>query len=162
MYLIFGYVAGEETFHRNVKELNPAHYLTLPQNRPKTKRYWYHYSDDEILFQREDEMLDEVGKRIKEAIMLWTTADVEVASFLSGGVDSSTVSSIAAEIIPQLRTVTATFPHDTDVDERELAELVINQIPGRSHLISFTDSYMADHLEQLAKHVDDPIMTPSD
>jgi len=161
-YLIFGYIAGGETFHRHVKELNPAHYLTVNQDQPKTQRYWYHFSDDEILFQREEEMLDEVEKRIKESISLWTTADVEVASFLSGGVDSSTVSCIANETIPQLRTVTATFPHDPAADETELAEHVIRKIKGQSHLIPFKDAYMADHLEKLAKHVDDPVMTPSD
>ena len=116
-YLIFGYIAGEETFHRSVKELNPAHYLTISENEPKIQRYWYHSSDDEILFQSEEELFLDLENRIKESISLWTTADVEVGSFLSGGIDSSTVSCIANETIPQLRTVTATFPHDIAVDE---------------------------------------------
>lgn len=79
---------------RGVKELRPAHTLTFDRNGLKLRRYW------NVESRNHEHTLDETVERIsflvKDAVERQLVADVPVCTFLSGGVDSSAISAIAA------------------------------------------------------------------
>ncbi len=159
-YLIFGYIAGEETLHRHINELKPAHYICSKKQPFVQKKYWQPF-DDTIINDSEDDIIDQLDVLTKDAVSLWTTADVEVASLLSGGVDSSLLTSLASKPIPHLRTITAYMRNEPSFDEREYAKLVSSRIAGESLEIPITEIYILENLERLAKHFDDPIHDPN-
>lgn len=85
---------GHAIFH-GVQELKPGFSLTCRRQGVKTNRYWSLASrphQDDI-----DETAEKVRFLLKEAVERQLVADVPLAAFLSGGLDSSAISSLAAE-----------------------------------------------------------------
>jgi asparagine synthase (glutamine-hydrolysing) len=80
---------------RGIHELRPAHALIFNRNGFKQWRYWnvnsqkHHHSLDETV--------EQVSFLVKDAVQRQLVADVPVCTFLSGGVDSSAISAIAAD-----------------------------------------------------------------
>lgn len=94
MFLLFQYSVFDETFFKNVYKLRPGHYFKYDGNTLETKPYF------EVSYQKTDLGYEAHKKEITEALensvhYHQITADVEVGSYLSGGVDSSYVVSVA-------------------------------------------------------------------
>lgn len=79
---------------KGMKELRPAHALTFSRNGLKTWRYWNVESKNHE--HTLDETVERVSFLVKDAVERQLVADVPVCTFLSGGVDSSAISAIAA------------------------------------------------------------------
>ena len=94
MYLIFQYSVFEETFFKNVYKLKPGHYFKYKDNHLEIKQYF------DIIYEKENKPYQDYKKEIKAVLAdsikyHQITSDVEVGSYLSGGVDSSYVVSVA-------------------------------------------------------------------
>ena len=94
MYLIFQYSVHEETFFKNVFKLKPGHYFIWRDNELEIKQYF------EVKYHKKDNSKEQITKELSEILEQsvkyhQTTSDVEVGSYLSGGVDSSYVVSVA-------------------------------------------------------------------
>ena len=88
-YLSLQYSGTNETFFEGVYKLEPAHYFTydIATGSMDIKRYWEcDFTEGNATF---DEYVDEVNDVMHESVDAHRIADVEVGSFLSGGVDSS-------------------------------------------------------------------------
>lgn len=94
MYLIFQYSVFEETFFKNVYKLKPGHYFKYQNGVLTIEKYF------DILYEKENKSYETYKKEIKDVLASsikyhQITSDVEVGSYLSGGVDSSYVVSVA-------------------------------------------------------------------
>lgn len=94
MYLIFQYSVFEETFFKNVFKLNPGSYFIFKDGKMKIDKYF------DIDFSKENKPFEALKKELNEVLeesikYHQITSDVEVGSYLSGGVDSSYVVSVA-------------------------------------------------------------------
>lgn len=90
LYLSLTYVAGENTFFRELKKLLPGRYLIWQDGKLEIHRYWkpeFHPDESKTL----EDWADEIHNTLKEIMPEVKTADEKVESFLSGGVDSSYV-----------------------------------------------------------------------
>ncbi|MBF0779309.1 asparagine synthase (glutamine-hydrolyzing) [Streptococcus cuniculi] len=88
-YLVFQYNPLEETFFKGVKKLRPGHYYTYQNGKLDIKRYYTIRLDyEDITF---DEAVSKIEKEVEQSVEYHKISDVEVGSFLSGGVDSSYV-----------------------------------------------------------------------
>ena len=95
MYLVFQYSVLEETFFRNVFRLHQGCYFTYnhKENELKSTRYFdINYNTEEKSF---DEYVDIIDKTLKSSVETHQMGDVEIGSFLSGGVDSSFIASVS-------------------------------------------------------------------
>jgi len=94
MYLVFQYSIYEETFFKNVYKLKPGHYFVIKDNKMKITKYF------EVSFDKGNNTYNEYRKELKKALeesihAYQISSDVEVGSYLSGGVDSSYVAAVA-------------------------------------------------------------------
>lgn len=92
-YLVFQYNPLEETFFKGVKKLRPGHFYIYENNNLTIKRYFkleFDYKDEGF-----ENTVNNIEREVEESIKYHKISDVEVGSFLSGGVDSSYVVSKA-------------------------------------------------------------------
>lgn len=88
-YLVFQYNPLEETFFKGVKKLRPGHYYIYENGKMEIKTYYNLTLDyKDMTF---DEAVGKIEKDVEESVKYHKISDVEVGSFLSGGVDSSYV-----------------------------------------------------------------------
>lgn len=150
MYLIFQYSVFEETFFKNVYKLKPGHYFIYKNNNLEVKEYF------DIIYQKEDKPYEEyqreITKVLEDSIKYHkVTSDVEVCSYLSGGVDSSYV---VAKAKPD-KTFSVGF-EENGFDETKLAHDFsdIMHVKNSSRYISKEDFFSS--LPKVQYYTDEP------
>ncbi|NUS69362.1 MAG: asparagine synthase (glutamine-hydrolyzing) [Ensifer adhaerens] len=117
------------TGFRGIHELEPAHLMIVENGKTSIRPYWqldYPDHDAPPLFADERSAAEELRALLTDATRIRMRADVTVGSYLSGGLDSSIVSALAAGMAPQgLRTFSVTFDsveHDESAFQMEMAK----------------------------------------
>ncbi|MBV7257103.1 amidotransferase 1, exosortase A system-associated [Pacificimonas sp. WHA3] len=161
-YFAYGYVPEDKSFLRAVSKLPPAHHLTLRQDggaAPTPVRYW------DIEFRAKhrgpvEKLEAELIERLEAAVGSRMVADVEVAAFLSGGVDSSAVVALMAGISErQVKSLSIGFD-EGGFDETPHAEEVARRYATEHHSRTVTaDDYGL--IETLATAFDEPFADAS-
>ncbi len=92
-YLAFSFTPTNETFFKNVYRLDAGCTLTYQDNEIEIKRYFK--KEFKIKDQEFKEAVDDIAKVMQESVDHHLISDVEVGSFLSSGIDSSYLVSLA-------------------------------------------------------------------
>ncbi|MES2985569.1 MAG: asparagine synthase (glutamine-hydrolyzing) [Patescibacteria group bacterium] len=164
-YATFQYNPFPETFFKDISKLSPGHSLTinLTDGIFKIEKYWqFSLAPKEGDFEQKKK---DIEKTIIDSVNHHMIADVPVASFLSSGVDSSIIASLAHKHIqsknPDQKLTTYTIGFGTDRSEiddaREFAKYL-----GTDHKeiqVSFDDYFSV--LKKCAWHFDEPVADPS-
>lgn len=95
-YLTFQLCLAGKTLFKGISELLPAHRLEVRQGRMHVERYWeVHFEPD---FHHTEKYFEEsLRNLLQESVALHLRSDVPVGAYVSGGLDSSTVASLAVE-----------------------------------------------------------------
>ncbi len=157
-YLGFQYNPLEETFFKDIYKLMPGHMLEydlIEKKLIEVKRYFNPlFTESEAT---EQKCVDDLEKVLLESINLHSTsADVEVGSFLSSGVDSSFVSSQFCGT----KTFTVGFDNEkySEVDFAAKTSEIIEK-EHFSHIISKEEYFEA--VPKVQYHMDEPLADPS-
>jgi asparagine synthase (glutamine-hydrolysing) len=145
-YFTFQNFFGSQTLFKNVSLLPPATILTISPTdlKPNIERYWDYAFQGEDSGRSEASYLEEFDFLFKRAIGRQLAADVPVASYLSGGVDSGSIAAIASQSIKNMRTFTVGF----DLSSASGIELAFDERAQAEHL-----SYLfkTEHYETVLK-----------
>jgi len=95
-YLSYLCVPAPMTAYRQIRKLEPGHWLSWKDGQVKTGRYWLPDFSKKIRIS-EEEAIDETIRLIRESTRLRMISEVPLGAFLSGGVDSSTVVALMAQ-----------------------------------------------------------------
>jgi asparagine synthase (glutamine-hydrolysing) len=95
-YLSYLCVPAPLTAFKEIRKLEPGHWLRWKDGRIETKRYWKPDFSKKIKIS-EEEAIEETTRILREATKLRLISEVPLGAFLSGGVDSSTVVALMAE-----------------------------------------------------------------
>ncbi len=106
-YLKRLYVQPSETIYSNIHVLPPAHYLTYTNNSIVVKRYWELPKINSNI--KWSDALIEMKHLFEQSVERQLVADVPVAAFLSGGIDSTAVVHYAKKLNPDLQTFSFGF-----------------------------------------------------
>lgn len=130
-FLACRYVPGELSIYAGIEKLPAAHILTWESGSCHTRRYWK--LDYRPVITDHDEAVQLIRNGIIDAVRTELVSDVDVGVFLSGGIDSSTLCSIAAaELGTPPTTVTMGFDV-ADSDERPFARLAAAAVGAVNH-----------------------------
>lgn len=135
-----------ETLYDNVHQVPPGHYLKVNKNELEIISYWDtdYPKKKELSKASESEIIHQVKAKLEEAIHLRTRSDVPIASYLSGGVDSSAVLGIASRLSgKKIPAFTIAFDH-ADYDESQLAAKMSAFSNSPFHPIRVTNQDFAD------------------
>ncbi|HMJ01899.1 MAG TPA: asparagine synthase (glutamine-hydrolyzing), partial [Conexibacter sp.] len=151
----------DESFFAGVRRLPGAHLLRWRDGRVKTARWWQPRPVE--VPARYEEAVDEVRRLLSDAIRLRLRSDVAVGSSLSGGVDSSAIVGLAAELAGDHRrhAFTARFP-GFERDEWAHASAVAHSAGVvEHHEVVPTADELLDDLEQLVLDQEEPFGSTS-
>lgn len=102
-FLQYGYVNAQQSIYSNIFTLPPAHQLNYSNGKISVKRYYSIPKND--LKISLSEAKEEFSYLLKSAVQKQLIADVEVGSFLSGGLDSSTIVGVVNDFLPKQTTI---------------------------------------------------------
>jgi asparagine synthase (glutamine-hydrolysing) len=152
-YLAAHYVAGPRTFYRGVRRLLPGHRLQLKVADPIPRIERYYQPQLDTATPASDE---ELTAALEAAVRSRLVADVPVGIFLSGGLDSSVVTAIAARAQPGIMTFSMGFDSAAH-DEAEHAQRVAEHCGTRHHRFRFDADSFVSLLPQVAAVLDEPL-----
>ena len=161
-YLHLGYVPREWSPYRDAHKLLPGWRLVYERGRkPELAPFWK-LSD---AFARrtlitEAEAVEQAEYLLRDAVRLQLRSDVPVGTFLSGGIDSSGITAVAARLSPSLSTFGMAF-RDHYFDESEYARMVAQHCQTRHHEQSVDPGDVAFNLEVMAACMDEPNSDPA-
>lgn len=160
-YLSFQYNPLVETFFKNVYKLPPAHYLTIDpvENKIEIKKYWSMvFEPNETL--EEFTTANRIHETIKDSVKHHMIADVPVGAFLSGGIDSSIITTLMQEIRGDNKIKTFTVGFNTLTEGLEAKETASFLGTDHTELNIGPDEYFSV-LPKVVYHFDEPIADPS-
>ena len=157
--LAFGYPPTGQTCYRGIRQVPPGSLMQFSADtpRPFPQRYW---EPSFAMAERPDSTGQaslKIRQLLTEAIRRRLAADVPLGAFLSGGVDSTVVVGLMAELMPQrpIQTFSIGFEGDARFDETRYAKLVAERF--RTEHTAFTVGPQSfDLLERLVWHHDQP------
>ena len=156
-YVRFGAVPEPYTLLKGVQSLPAGHWMVIRAGRiEKSEPYW-HPEPQHANVER-GSIVSEIRTQLERAVHEHLLSDVPVACFLSGGIDSSIVTAIAAkELGKRLQTFTLGF-HETGADESAYAEAVARKCGTTHHLVRLSHNEVAAQIPVAVGAMDLPTM----
>jgi asparagine synthase (glutamine-hydrolysing) len=167
-YLAYGYTPPERSMLQGVRKLPPAHALEYDL-RTSRLRQWQYWSLPEPEGDAarvtpagvcDEALLEELERLLLDSVRLRLVADVPVGILLSGGLDSSLVTAMAARLRPRIRTFTIAFSGHAGYDESPHARAVADHF-GTDHVVLEAEPASIDLLPRLARQFDEPLADSS-
>ncbi len=154
MYLEFQYSPTKECMFKNVYKLTPGHYFTYSNGEFVEHKYFEPvFSPEKKSFENVVDIIDET---ILSSVEYHQIADVEVGSFLSGGVDSSYVASTVRKgRIKPMKTYSVGFNID-GFDETGLAKNLCDILKIPNKMKEITPDEFFEALPSVQYHSDEP------
>ena len=163
-YFTFQNVFTDGTLFRDVALLPPGQTLTihLGNGEPVRRTYWdfeFAEVDDGA---SDDEYAEELDRLFRQAVERQLVSDVPVGAFLSGGMDSGSITSVAARVLPHLSTFTGGFDltsasgMELGWDERDKAEAMSYAFGTEQYETVLKAGDMERCLPALTWHLEDP------
>lgn len=165
-FATFLWVPQPETVYQKIKSLPPAHFLSLDQNGIQIHSYLNKFGSELRKNLNEEELVEETRRVVTDAITSRLLSDVPVGCFLSGGLDSSIVTSVAAKNLPSLTTFTIAFedvsdPYHGMANESLQAEWYAKMLGTKHVTVQATAKSFRDSLETFCYYGDQPFAVSS-
>jgi asparagine synthase (glutamine-hydrolysing) len=164
MYLQLNYIPGPSSIFKDVFKLLPGHYLKL-NIQSSEYRIEKFYEVPEPGHENLSLSYDKAQKKLYDlmdgAVARRLVSDVPLGAFLSGGIDSSVVSALAAHHTKQLKTFSIGFRDEPLFDETRYANLVAKKIGSDHTVFSLTNDDLYNHLFNVLDYIDEPFADSS-
>lgn len=157
-YFTFGYIPGDMTIRENCAKLLPGHFSTfnIDTGSLELKSYW----KPRIPRERVERSVDDVEALIRDSIRKRLVSDRPIGTFLSGGIDSSLVTALAAEESANIATFSIGFEF-AEFDESEHAARIAKHL-GTNHTRLFcTEKDAIEIIPKLSSTFGEPFADPS-
>lgn len=164
-YLSATVTDAEATFYRDVRRLPPGHALEVTPDGLRTWAYWELEPEREISLPSDEAYVEAFLERFDEAVRCRLRSSAPVGTYLSGGLDSSSIAVTARDLrseekgpLPTFSTVYDRFP---SCDERTYMNAVLAEGGFDPHFFSGDDVNALHHLEALLTVHDEPFFAPN-
>ncbi len=153
-YMSFLCVPAPQTAFKQIRKLEPGHWMLWKGGSIKTKRYWQPDFSKKIKI-TEDEAIEETTRILRESTRMRLISEVPLGAFLSGGVDSSTVVALMAQESAQpVKTFSIGFDEE-DYSELKYAKRVAEHV-GAEYNEFIVRPNALDVIPTLVEHYGEP------
>jgi asparagine synthase (glutamine-hydrolysing) len=163
-YFAYGYIPAPRTPYQHIFKLPAGHNLiySLSEQRLEISSYWRFAIKPSVIEQDEDALTERLIGLLDKAVQRRLVADVPVGTFLSGGLDSSAVSALAAKHLGPGRLKTFSIGFDeASFDESAHARAIAKLIGSEHHEHQFKMDDAASLAQKIALHIKDPFADAS-
>ncbi len=160
LYLSLQYIPDPLTAYQGIYKLPPAHFLIWENGQLRIERYW------DLAYQpkwqaSEAELAEELRLRLKEAVRLRLISEVPLGAHLSGGIDSSIIVALMAELNSEpVKTFSVGFEEES-FSELAYARAVAERYATDHHEFILRYGDLPATLETLLAHFGEPFADPS-
>lgn len=158
-YLSFQYVPDPFTLSKNINIVSSGNVVTIDSENQLTHKNYYERSFHPVITERHF-WIKRIREALYESVATVMDGNDSIGSFLSGGIDSTLIASIAKEIKPDLKTFSVGFERDgfseIDVAKESASKL---ELENFSKVIT-PEEYM-NQLPEIVWHLDDPLADPA-
>jgi asparagine synthase (glutamine-hydrolysing) len=163
-YFTFQNIFTDNTLAQGVKLLPAGTYGVFQDNLNSLKinKYWdFHFQEPKHPLDERD-YLGELQRLLEQAVQRQLVCDVEIGSYLSGGIDSGTIASIASRSIPRLKTFTIGFDLNSAsglelaFDEREKSEALSGLFKTEHYERVLGAGDLASSISSLVYYLEEP------
>ena len=164
-YFTFQNIFTDQTLLKGIYILPAGHFLTLKTKEerfPTLHRYWDYCFNECTNHVPQEEYIEELDRLFTQAVNRQLVGDVELGAYLSGGIDSGSITAIAAQSIQNLKTFTCGFDLSSAsgielaFDEREKAEAMSALFKTEHYQVVLKAGDMERSLPAVAKHIEEP------
>ncbi len=161
-YFTYRYLPGTETMFCGIRRLPPGSYLEydLNENRYSIKRYWEYKLDRIIPDMDFDDASEQFISLFRDAVKIRMRSDVEVGTLLSGGIDSSAVSSQSTVTKPDIRLFSISFDEDKYNELPVIKDFIRDnneRFKDTRHYTGLCGSGALESLPEIVKSIEEPI-----
>ncbi|WP_419494592.1 asparagine synthase (glutamine-hydrolyzing) [Chryseobacterium bernardetii] len=156
-YLQYGYVSSHQSIYSNIHTLPPAHQLIWKDGKFTVSHYYSLPAKDRVI--SISDAREEFLYLLKNAIKKQLIADVEVGSFLSGGLDSSSVVALVDEFLPHQTTIS--FGYDHKDNELKYAKEIADKYKTNHIEVHEKKSDLVSSLLKISPFFDEPFADAS-
>ncbi|RXK03740.1 asparagine synthase (glutamine-hydrolyzing) [Arcobacter sp. CECT 8989] len=152
-YFTFQNIFTNKTLHKDIKILEAGHYfeINLLSKEIEKKQYWdFDFSEPEKI-KDEREYIEELDRLFIQAVERQLVADVQVGSYLSGGMDSGSITAIASNHFKKSNDFLKTFTVGFDLSSASGMELSFDE-RAKSEYMSY--KFKTEHYEMVLKSGD--------
>lgn len=163
-YFTFQNILSDRTLFANVRVLPAGCTMSVGPDvahPPRASRYWDYRFDSRGFDLTEDETTQRVQSLFEQAVTRQLVSDVPVGSYLSGGIDSGSITAVSARHIPRIHTFTCGFDLSSasglemGFDERPVAEVMANLFKTEHYEVVLHAGDMEHVLPELIWHLED-------
>jgi asparagine synthase (glutamine-hydrolysing) len=164
-YFTFQNLFTDRTFFKDVRLLPAGSFLRVPlgaRQLPAPQRYWDYSFEEPQNAADAREYVDELDRLFAQAVNRQLVSDVEIGSYLSGGMDSGSITAVAARQLPYLKTFTCGFDLSSasglelGFDERRAAEALSARFRTEHYEMVLKAGDMERIMPRLTVHLEEP------
>ena len=162
-YFTFQNFFSDKTLHQNISLLEKGSYvqINIKEKQFRPVRYWdYHFQEDNDMTQEEATL--EIERLLAQAVKRQLMSDVSLGCYLSGGMDSGSITMLASKSIQNMNTFTIGFDKHSSMgleigfDEREKSEYMSYLAQTEHYEMVLKSGDMERSLNQLVYHLEEP------
>lgn len=162
-YFVFQFCLGTKTLFEGVHELPPAYYMIAEKGGHTLSKYWEVYYDLDFMHTPKyfEERLREL---IYDSVNVHTRSDVPIGAYISGGIDSGIIASVASRYQQgegkQFMGFTGKFSAGEEYDESAYARALAGSRNIPLQEVDITSQDFIDTIEKVIYHLDYPVAGP--
>ncbi len=169
LYMALGYIPAPHTIRQRVRKVKPGHYVRVRWtdggvDDVRELPYWSIralHDDGHPADSVKGDHLVEFERRVADAVRCRLISDVPVGTLLSGGIDSTLVTSFSRELSDYALPAFTMGFDDPSFDEAPFARAIAKELGGNHHAFQMTDSDLEDVWDRMWTAYDEPFADAS-
>ncbi len=155
IYFTMQYIPAPRTIYNEIKKLTPGHYLISERGKITINKFW------DVSFKNNPETSEQaVAKKlrqmIEDSVKLQLVSDVPLGVFLSGGLDSTIITSAAAKFKKDINSFSVGFDSEERFNELKYARIASEHIGTTHHEMIVTSKDLRKELPGIIHQLDEP------
>ncbi|MCB0506966.1 MAG: asparagine synthase (glutamine-hydrolyzing) [Chitinophagales bacterium] len=164
LYFQLNYIPGKNSIFKNIQRLEPGYQVFIRPAEIKIQKWYnipYHATTAEQNPLTYEEQQKKLVDLLDDAVRLRLIADVPLGAFLSGGIDSSVITAMAARHTKNLNTFSIGFEGNDFFDETPYANLVAQHFKTNHTIFKLKNEDLFQSLHELLDYTDEPFADSS-